>query len=68
MRACGGGGPRIALAGEEEDESPWRRLKNRGESTRKVDPAGSYGIEMFDRVESGVVGLILYLWNVGRMK
>jgi hypothetical protein len=41
LRACGGGGRRIALAGEEEDESPWRRLKNRGESARKVDRAGS---------------------------
>jgi len=40
LRACGGGGRRIALEGEDEDESPWRRLNNRGESARKVDRAG----------------------------
>jgi hypothetical protein len=36
-----GGGRRIALAGGEEGESPWRRLKNHGESARKVDRVGS---------------------------
>jgi hypothetical protein len=40
LRASGGGGRGIALAGGEEGESPWRRLSNRGESARKVDRAG----------------------------
>jgi hypothetical protein len=40
LRACGGGGRRNALAAADEQESPRRPLKKRGESARMVDRAG----------------------------